>query len=73
MISSKTRSSKKSLDLEFSLTDGSTLRGKIFVPVQARLTDVLNDQWQFLPIEKADGVLLALAKSSIKHVTIPAS
>jgi hypothetical protein len=73
MISSKTRSAKKSLDLEFSLTDGSTLRGKFFVPVQARLTDVLNDQRQFLPIEKADGALLALAKSSIKHVTILAS
>ena len=73
MIHSKARTSKKTLDLEFSLADGSILRGKMFVPTQARLTDVLNDQRQFLPVEKADGVLLALAKSSIKHVTILAS
>ena len=67
---SKTRTAQKSLDLEFALADGSSLRGKIFVPVQTRLSDVLNDSRQFLPVESSDGVLLALAKSSIKHVTL---
>ena len=63
----KARTAQKSLDLEFALADGSSLRGKIFVPIQTRLSDVLNDQRQFLPVESAEGVLLALAKSSIKH------
>jgi hypothetical protein len=68
--SSKARTAQKSLDLEFSLADGSILRGKIFVPIQTRLSDVLNDPRQFLPVESSDGALLALAKSSIKHVTL---
>ena len=70
MVISRTRASNKTLDLEFSLADGSTLRGKLFVPIQGRLTDVLNDERKFLPVEQSDGGLLALAKSSIKHVTI---
>jgi len=66
----KARTAQKSLDLEFSLADGSIFRGKIFVPVQTRLSDVLNDHRQFLPVESEDGVLLALAKCSIKYVTL---
>ena len=53
-----------------ALADGSSLRGKIFVPIRTRLSDVLNDPRQFLPVESSDRVLLALAKSSIKHVTL---
>lgn len=58
-VNSRTCASNKTLDLEFSLADGSTLRGKLFVPVQGRLTDVLNDERKFLPVEQSDGELLA--------------
>ena len=66
----KTRTAEKSLDLEFALADGSVMRGKMFAPIQTRLSDVLNDARQFLPVETSEGTLLALAKSSIKHVTL---
>ena len=69
-MNSKTRTVQKTAILEFSLADGSTLHGKIFVPVQGRLTEVLNDERQFLPVENADGGVVALAKSAIKHVRL---
>jgi len=68
---SKGRSVQKTGFIKFTLNDGSTLRGKVFVPVQGRLSDVLNDTRQFLPIEDADGEIIALAKASIQHVTFP--
>jgi len=69
----KGRTVQKTGFLRFELADGSTLRGKIFLPVQGRLSDVLNDARLFLPVENEDGELLAVAKSSIKHVSIPAA
>ncbi len=59
--------------VEVLLTDGSTFHGNIFVHRQARLTDVLNDDRQFLPVQTADGRYLAIAKSYIKQVTLTAS
>lgn len=73
MNNNKGRTTQKTAFLELSFADGSKLQGKIFVPIQGRLTDVLNDDRQFLPVETASGELLAIAKSSIKHVTIPGS
>ncbi len=67
----KGRAVEKTAFLEFSLADGTTFEAKIFVPVQGRLTDVLNDERKFLPVETADGQLLALAKSAIKYVSTP--
>jgi DnaJ-domain-containing protein 1 len=56
---------------DIHLTDGSVLRGKLFMPQQGRLSDVLNDDRMFLPIENMDGTPLALAKTSIKQVSLP--
>src|SRR5262245_18554627 len=47
----KVRTAQKSVDLEFSLADGAIFHGKIFVPIQTRLSDVLNDRRQFLPVK----------------------
>lgn len=59
--------------VEISLTDGSSLLGKLFVSPQGRLSDVLNDDRQFLPVEGADGTVFVLAKSAIKQVSLPVS
>jgi DnaJ-domain-containing protein 1 len=62
---------KTAILVEISLADGSVVLGKIFVPHQGRLTDVLNDDRNFLPVEGADGTTFALAKTAIKQVSLP--
>lgn len=62
----------KAVPVEISLLDGSRLFGKLHVPVQGRrLTDVLNDDRDFVPVECMDGSHLALAKRAIKQVLLP--
>jgi hypothetical protein len=72
-MNSNSRTLQKNPTLvEITLADGSMILGKLFVSPQARLTDVLNDDRPFLPVESTDGIFLALAKASIKQVTLPA-
>ncbi|HLY05772.1 MAG TPA: hypothetical protein VKR31_08500 [Rhizomicrobium sp.] len=61
----------KKLAVEISLSNGSNLAGKMHVPADARLTDVLNDERGFLPVECTDGSFLALAKQAIERITLP--
>jgi len=63
---------KTGILVEISLVDGTTLYGKLFVPNQGRLSDLLNDERKFLPVDTMDGGFLALAKSAIKQVLLPA-
>jgi hypothetical protein len=56
--------------VEITLADGTSLRAKVFVPVQGRISDVLNDDRPFLPVE-SEGEHLALAKSAICKVRMP--
>ncbi|MBV8801319.1 MAG: J domain-containing protein [Alphaproteobacteria bacterium] len=60
------------VQVEITLQDGAPFRAKLFVPVQGRISDLLNDDRSFLPVER-DGEHLALAKSSIKQVRMPPS
>ena len=69
-MNSKGRTVQKTAILEFSLVNGSIFYGRIFLPIQGRLVDVLNDDRQFLPVESVDGAMLALSKASIRHVTL---
>jgi DnaJ-domain-containing protein 1 len=62
---------KTAILVEISLADGSVILGKIFVPNQGRLTDVLNDDRNFLPVESSDGTTIAIAKTAIKQVSLP--
>jgi DnaJ-domain-containing protein 1 len=72
-MNSNSRTLQKTATLvEISLADGSMILGKLFVSPQARLTDVLNDDRTFLPVESTDGIFFALAKTAIKQVTLPA-
>jgi DnaJ-domain-containing protein 1 len=59
--------------VEIVLLDGNTLLGKIAVPQQGRISDTLNDERSFIPVEMADGSHVALAKQVIKKVTLPAA
>ena len=57
--------------VEIALLDGNTLLGKIAVPQQGRVSDTLNDERSFIPVEMGDGSHVALAKAAIKKVTLP--
>lgn len=70
MQNAKGRTVQKSTFLDLALSDGTVLQAKIYLPIQGRITDVLNDDRQFLPIETAEGENLAIAKSAIKHIQI---
>jgi DnaJ-domain-containing protein 1 len=71
-MNSNSRTLQKNATLvEISLADGTMLLGKLFVSPQARLTDLLNDDRPFLPVESTDGIFVALAKTAIKKVTLP--
>src|SRR5690348_11788847 len=68
----RTAATKASL-VEIVLTDGNSLLGKIHVAVQGRISDTLNDERAFIPVEMADGSHVAIAKQAIKTVTLPAA
>jgi DnaJ-class molecular chaperone len=58
------------ISLEIGLFDGTNLAGKICVPAQTRVSDILNDERDFVPIECRDGSFVALSKKAIKQVSL---
>lgn len=62
---------KSAVLAEISLADGSIICGNLFQPNQGRITDVLNDERKFLPVQTAEGNFVALAKSAIHKVSLP--
>jgi len=63
---------KNAVLVEITLTDGTSLLAKVFLPMQGRISDLLNDERLFLPVE-CDGEHLALAKTAIKQVRMPSA
>lgn len=54
---------------EILFVDGSIISGNLFLPNQARITDVLNDERKFLPFQTLEGNFVSLAKSVIKRAS----
>jgi hypothetical protein len=74
MIKQGARTAATKLTLvEIVLLDGNSILGKIAVPAQGRLSDTLNDERSFIPVEMSDGSHVAVAKQAIKKVTLPAA
>jgi len=63
---------RNAVTVEIMMTDGTAFRGKVFLPMQGRISDLLNDDRAFLPAER-DGEHLALAKASIRQVRMPSA
>ncbi len=63
---------KNAVPVEITLTSGKVLAAKVFLPVQGRISDLLNDDRNFIPVE-CDGECLALAKTSILQVRMPSA
>lgn len=70
MIQDQRKIPKSAVLAEILLDDGSTISGSLFQSNQGRLTDVLNDERKFLPVQTADGNFIALAKSAIQKVSL---
>lgn len=56
-------------ETEIRLRDGSKLLANLFVQPQSRLSDLLNDEREFLPVELVDGRTTVLRKAAIMQVT----
>jgi len=63
---------KNAVPVEITLTSGKVLGAKVFLPVQGRISDLLNDDRNFIPVE-CDGECHALAKTSIMQVRMPSA
>ena len=72
MIHDPRKIPKSAVLAEILLADGSTVLGTVFQPNQGRLTDVLNDDRKFLPVQMAEGNFVAIAKSAIQKVSLHA-
>ena len=69
MFDSGEKTTKSRFEATIELVDGSSVLGVFFVSPQARFSDLLNDQREFLPIEMTDGSITVVRKSSIVRAT----
>lgn len=60
---------KFKVEVAVELEDGVRLLGFLFVKHQQRLSDLLNDHRQFLPLRLTDGSLVHLQKAKIARVS----
>ena len=63
------KSPKVKLDTEIVLENGTKLLAAVFTNPQARLSDLMNDEREFLPIELAGGRTTVVRKTAIVQVT----
>ena len=68
MYESDEKISKWKIEVQVELDNGARLLGFLFVTPTQRLSDLLNDQRSFLPLQTADGLIVQLAKSTIAKV-----
>jgi DnaJ-domain-containing protein 1 len=59
------RPAKFRIGVAITLTDGSTVAGDVFVVKGQRLTDLLNDDRAFVPVDLGSGEVSVVAKSTI--------
>ena len=60
---------KTAVLVEITLSDGSIMSGNLFMTNQSRLSDVLNDERKFLPVQTLEGKFVCLRKSVIQKVS----
>ena len=69
MYESEQKISKVKLEAEVELSDGTRLLGSLFIHQMQRLSDLLNDPREFLPIQTPEGLIVHLRKSTIAKIT----
>ena len=61
---------KVKAEVELLLSDGTEMRGNLFITPQDRLLETLNDTRTFLPIEGNDGAVTVINKSTIHRIKL---
>lgn len=69
MLGISSQMDKIKIDVQVELHNGKQLLGVLFLRRDQRMSDLLNDQRSFLPLEKTDGLVINLSKSHIAQVT----
>ncbi len=65
MFESDEKIEKWRVEVEVNLDDGARLLGILFVTPMQRLSDLLNDSREFLPLQTTDGLIVHIRKSTI--------
>ena len=69
MYESEHKISKTKVEVEVEICDGTRLLGSLFIKQMQRISDLLNDTREFLPVQTPDGLIVHLKKSTIAKVT----
>ena len=60
---------KNKVEVKIEFDDGTTLLAGVFMTAQQRLSDLLNDDRRFLPLETTEGIITNVRKNAIYRVT----
>ena len=69
MLGISSQLDKLKIDAQVELHSGDQFLGAFFLRRDQRMTDLLNDERVFLPLELANGLIIQLRKSSVARVT----
>ncbi len=69
MMDSGDKIHKNKVEVKIELDDGTTMLAGVFLTAQQRLSDMLNDDRRFLPLQTTDGIITNLRKNAIYRVT----
>jgi len=68
MLDSNRRRKKSQIEVELYLDDGSHYLGKFGIGQSERLSDMMNDDRDFLPFETSEGNVVMIRKTVISKV-----
>ena len=60
---------KRKIEVKVELDDGTTLLASLFLMQQQRVSDLLNDDRRFLPLQTSEGIITNIRKNAIYRVT----
>ena len=69
MINQGDKMPRTKVETALELTDGSSVMGFLFITPGGRLSDMLNDSREFLPVETLEGTTTVVRKASIVRAT----
>lgn len=60
---------KAKVTVQLQMTDGVTMKGNVFINIDSRVLDLMNDSATFVPFEADDGSIHLLNKFEILRLT----
>ncbi|MBT3927809.1 MAG: hypothetical protein HOM52_07595 [Rhodospirillaceae bacterium] len=60
---------KAKVSVQLQMTDGVTMKGNVFINIDSRVLDLVNDSATFVPFEAEDGSIHLLNKFEILRLT----